>query len=84
MKPVLQTLWTNYFGAKKVKATFGGVKQPGVLEEKAQVGAGNIWPIVDRSFPLDQAAEAHRYYESPERAGAVAIIVNTIEQTEGD
>lgn len=37
------------------------------------VGRGELRPIVDRSFPLAQAAEAHRYLDRREQFGKVVL-----------
>jgi NADPH:quinone reductase-like Zn-dependent oxidoreductase len=36
--------------------------------------AGRLKPVVDRSFPLSEAAEAHRYLESSQMFGKVVLI----------
>ena len=84
MKPLLQMLWTKYVGNKRVIATFGSDKAKDILEAKELIEAGQIQPIVHKSFPLEQAAEAHRYYESGEKRGSIAIIVDDNQQPEGE
>ena len=39
------------------------------------VSAGRINPIIDRYFPLEQAAEAHRYMESGDHSGKIILEV---------
>jgi NADPH:quinone reductase-like Zn-dependent oxidoreductase len=43
---------------------------------KKFVETGVIKPTVDRSYPLEQAAEAHRYVESGQKMGNVILTVN--------
>lgn len=51
---------------------------PEALEHvRQQVEKGNIRPVLDRCFPLDQIAQAHNYAESGQATGKVGI---TIEQ----
>jgi len=36
---------------------------------------GRFKPVIDRTFPLDQIVEAHRYLESNQQVGKVVVTV---------
>lgn len=42
----------------------------------ALVGAGRLRPIIDRVFPLAQAADAHRYLDRREQFGKVVLAIH--------
>lgn len=40
---------------------------------------GKIAPIVDKTYPIEQAADAHRRVEAEKRLGAVVIAIGSLE-----
>jgi NADPH2:quinone reductase len=45
-----------------------------VADQVAAVASGRLKVVVDRTFPLSEAAEAHRYIESRQAFGRVLLI----------
>jgi NADPH:quinone reductase-like Zn-dependent oxidoreductase len=70
---LLHMLRTSRSRGRKVICSFSGEGFEYLDTIRELVEAGAITTVVARTFPLEQAAEAHRYAESAQRTGYVVI-----------
>lgn len=75
MKQVFQMLWTSRFGSKKVICALSNETPDDLRFIKDLAEAGTITAIVDRCYPLEQAAEAHRYIEAGHQKANVVLTI---------
>jgi NADPH:quinone reductase-like Zn-dependent oxidoreductase len=76
MKAVYQMLWTKMAGSQKVVCAFASESTDDLATVKELIEAGQYRTVIDRCFPLEQAAEAHHYVEAGLKKGQVIITMD--------
>jgi len=75
MKQVFQMLQTSRSNGKKVICALAMENLEDMELTRKLVEEGKIKAVVDKCFPMERAAEAHRYVESGNKAGSVVITI---------
>jgi NADPH:quinone reductase-like Zn-dependent oxidoreductase len=73
LSDMLRSVLTSRFTDKAAYFAFAGEKEEELLALKQMIVDGKIKSCVDKIYPMEQAAEAHRRVETEQRLGIVVI-----------
>jgi len=73
---ILLGLWVSLTSTKRLKIEAADQRKEDLLALKRLIEQGNLKPVIDCSFPLEQIPEAHSYAESGEKKGNISITMD--------
>jgi NADPH:quinone reductase-like Zn-dependent oxidoreductase len=84
LKEILQSLWTSLRPGKRVIWGTSGDSKEDLMLISTLIALGELKPVIDRSYALDEITDAHRYVETGRKRGSVVISISPTSGAEDD
>ena len=78
----LRGLWSSLISDRKMIFSSGTGTGEHLHAVTELVEAGDLRPVIDRQYPFEQMAEAHRYAETEQKKGNIVILVDREERSD--
>jgi NADPH:quinone reductase-like Zn-dependent oxidoreductase len=72
---IVRARWASRGSGKRVSISGSSGTSKDLAYLRALVEAGRLHPVIDRTFPLEQIVEAHRYAESGRKLGNIVVVI---------
>ncbi len=73
---LVSVVTTRFRGTKRLKFSGGKKRKADLVFMKELIERGEYKPVIDRSYPMEQVAEAHRYVETWHKTGNVVLTIS--------